>query len=43
MNLDELQSLYDFKDRTVLVTGGTGGWVWKLPARWWNAMLMLLF
>lgn len=24
MNLDELQSLYDFKDRTVLVTGGTG-------------------
>ena len=24
MNLDELQSLYDFKDRTVVVTGGTG-------------------
>ena len=24
MNLDELQSLYDFTDRTVLVTGGAG-------------------
>ena len=24
MNLDELQSLYDFSDRTVLVTGGAG-------------------
>jgi NAD(P)-dependent dehydrogenase (short-subunit alcohol dehydrogenase family) len=24
MNLEELQSLYDFKDRTVLVTGGVG-------------------
>ena len=24
MNLEELQSLYDFKDRTVLVTGGAG-------------------
>ena len=24
MNLDELRSLYDFTDRTVLVTGGPG-------------------
>jgi hypothetical protein len=24
MNLDELRSLYDFTDRTVLVTGGAG-------------------
>jgi NAD(P)-dependent dehydrogenase (short-subunit alcohol dehydrogenase family) len=24
MHLDELQSLYDFKDRTILVTGGSG-------------------
>ena len=24
MNLKELQSLYDFKDRTVLITGGAG-------------------
>src|SRR5512141_1794482 len=24
MNLDELQSMYDFTDRTVLVTGGAG-------------------
>ena len=24
MNLEELKSLYDFSDRTVLVTGGAG-------------------
>jgi NAD(P)-dependent dehydrogenase (short-subunit alcohol dehydrogenase family) len=30
MNLDELRSLYDFRGRTVLVTGGTGVLAWEI-------------
>lgn len=30
MNLDEFRSLYDFSDRTVLVTGGTGVLAWEI-------------